>query len=280
MTLLRQFYLIALTAFARGYIEPSFFCISAPKITSQVGPKTLPIGKMKLLLLFSLFCVLFAAGKAAKQEYDSHPAILLVPGAFHQPSIYHEVVQLLKHAGYDDRVEAIGLPSVGSLAGRDADVNVVVAAMKKHFDRGRDVVLVGNSVSPHSPKTIPSGSATTANHLPGYGCTVIGDAVKGFLSATNTPPYDANGQRLGRVVSLIYFAGYIPYIADVEQPETHKDVRLVSPTWFAFWPNDSLQTTPKTVRWDGDLASFPPEKTFCTYNLDLSFLPSDHIYTY
>ena len=156
MTLFRQLYLIALTAFVRGYIKPSFFCISASELTSQVGLKTLPTSKMKLLLLFSLFCVLFAAGKASKQEYDSHPAILLVPGAFHQPSIYHEVVQLLKHAGYDDRVEAIGLPSVGSLAGRDADVNAVVAAMKKHFDRGRDVVLVGNSMFPLFSKTTTS----------------------------------------------------------------------------------------------------------------------------
>ncbi|PVH96647.1 alpha/beta-hydrolase [Periconia macrospinosa] len=201
---------------------------------------------MNLVIVFSLLFLLFSGGRAGIVSFDrdnSPPAILLVPGAFHQAVVYDTVGHLLKNAGYNGVVEAINLPSVGSLASRDDDVKALRRVMDKYLDLGRDIVLVGNS----------------------YGCTVIGDAVLNIPSATTTPPYDEEGRRRGRVVSLLYFSGYLPYTEQVVHPETKPDIRLVSPKWFAFLPNDSPSAIPKTVRWDGDLQSSPPDKEF--YNV-------------
>lgn len=143
-------------------------------------------------------------------------------------------MQILRRDRYRD-LFTIHLPSLGTLEGRQADVNVVRSFLSQQLNKGKDVLLVGNS----------------------YGGTVIGEAVKDFISfssvsTTPTPP----GK--GRILGLIFLSGYIPYITEVTQPQTRPDIKTVSPSFFRF--NETGR-----VFWDNDLENYPPSKTF--YNL-------------
>jgi len=169
-----------------------------------------------------------------------NPAVLFVPGAFHQAIVYEKVIASLYRDDYRDLI-AIELPSVGSLAGRDADVAIVRRIITQKLEGGKDVLLVGNS----------------------YGGTVIGEAVKGLKNdAMSTPSHHSgvlnrspHGPGRGHILGLMFISGYIPYIAEVTQPETKPNITVVSPSFFRF-------TNDGKVYWDNDLANFPPEKTF------------------
>ncbi|KAF2641337.1 alpha/beta-hydrolase [Massarina eburnea CBS 473.64] len=197
---------------------------------------------MRLLYFIIVLCTFFIslAFTLATESLKSHrPAVIMVPGAFHSGAVFDQVVNALASAGYS-YLDIVELKSVGSLATRQDDIEPVVEALTRHINAGRDVVLVGNS----------------------YGATVIGEAVRSF------PCYDPSTARPridGQVLGLIYLNGYIPFTTEVTQPWTHADIRLVSPSWFAFDSNDSSADVPRTVRWDGSLEMFPPQKTF--YNL-------------
>ena len=69
-------------------------------------------------LIVCLFCMLVRARPSLK------PAVILVPGAFHGPRAFDKVVGRLASAGYRF-VDAVALPSVGRLVGRQADVDAV-----------------------------------------------------------------------------------------------------------------------------------------------------------
>jgi pimeloyl-ACP methyl ester carboxylesterase len=188
------------------------------------------------------------------------PSIIMVPGAFHKAKVYEKVTYRLRQKNYS-RLFAIDLPSVGSSAGRVEDVGAVRSTLLNELDAGRDVLLVGNS----------------------YGGTVIGEAVKGLkdyptsctqpraranmLSRATSflPRGGGNNKECGKILGLVFFAGYLPYIKDVEHPENKPDVRTVSPSFFHF-------TLDGKVTSDGD-ASIPPSVSF--YN-DLS--PQDAAY--
>lgn len=62
----------------------------------------------------------------------------------------------------------------------------------------------------------------------------------------------------GRIISLVYLAGYIPTIAEVEHPETKGDIHGISP-FFNIHDNNG------TVTADADLVHYPPQQAF--YNL-------------
>ncbi|KAF2743700.1 alpha/beta-hydrolase [Sporormia fimetaria CBS 119925] len=154
------------------------------------------------------------------------PSIILVPGTFHRPTIYNQVVGLLRSANYQ-RNFPIVLPSVGARASREKDVAAVRTVFLGELQRGQDVVLVGSS----------------------YGGTVIGEAVKGLTSMQRES-----------VLGLVYFAGFIPLIQDVEFPELKPSLRDIAPSFFRFSDADGK------VYFDGDPA-IPPRISF--YN-DLS----------
>ncbi|KAF1970416.1 alpha/beta-hydrolase [Bimuria novae-zelandiae CBS 107.79] len=166
------------------------------------------------------------------------PAVVMVPGAFHSPEFFVKVIKHLDQANYK-YLDAVALPSVGHIVGRQPDIDAVKAAMNKHLKAGRDVVLVGNS----------------------YGATVIGEAVKGALhypSSSNCQTSASTSAVKGRVISLIYLSGFLPWISDVEHPETKQDIHGMSPIF-------NIHDNNGTITPDGDMVNAPPQKAF--YNL-------------
>jgi pimeloyl-ACP methyl ester carboxylesterase len=159
------------------------------------------------------------AGAAAQDR----PAIILVPGAFHQPLVFDKIIPILREANYKD-IYAIDLPSVGEVVGRDRDVAAVRSVLDKELGKGHNVLLVGNS----------------------YGGTVIGEAVKGLKSLASkkgSNVYDRPSVRSivsrkdkarGKILGLVFFAGYLPYIQHVQNPQSKPDVRNISPPYFDF----------------------------------------------
>jgi pimeloyl-ACP methyl ester carboxylesterase len=188
---------------------------------------------------------------AAAVAAEDRAAVILVPGGFHSPTVYQKVIAELYTAGYDS-IGAVSLPSVGELVGRERDIDAVRSVLHDQLRNGRNVIIVGHS----------------------YGGTVIGEAVKGLKDGQNIfspPPPMTRIDRLrhdhlsardpdsehkpGRILGLVYIAGYIPYITEVEHPETRPDLKTVSPTFIRF-------TSDGKVWWDGDMANQPPEVTF------------------
>ena len=117
--------------------------------------------QLALLSLFALSACLDGA-KAAALHPPTKPAVVMVPGAFHVPQVFEKVIRRLRQDDYKF-LDAVALPSVGHLVGRQADTNAVTKALcqfaenrllrtcadllatDKHLNAGRDVVLVGNS---------------------------------------------------------------------------------------------------------------------------------------
>jgi pimeloyl-ACP methyl ester carboxylesterase len=197
---------------------------------------TLSLPSHIALTLMAAFSLL--AGTGATRD---DPAVLFVPGAFHQTTVYEKVIASLHRDDYRD-LTAIELPSLGALAGRDADIAAVRRILTHKLEHGKDVLLVGNS----------------------YGGTVIGEAVKGLKNdAASTPNHarsivlnrSPHGPGRGRILGLMFISGYIPYITEVTQPETKPNIMVVSPSFFRF-------TNDGKVYWDNDLVNFPPKKTF------------------
>ncbi|KAJ4348428.1 uncharacterized protein N0V89_009802 [Didymosphaeria variabile] len=192
---------------------------------------------MQLTLLISCsLCAFLNLGLAADAR-SNKPAVVMVPGAFHSPEVFGKVTRQLAQADYEF-LDAVALPSVGHLVGRQADTNAVKSVLYKHLNAGRDVVLVGNS----------------------YGCTVIGEAVNGAprYSASSASPVATDSVGRGRIISLIYLAGYIPTIQEVEHPASKPDIHDVSPALFNYHDDTGKVTA------DGD-PTLPPQKAF--YNL-------------
>lgn len=91
-----------------------------------------------IALSFTVACSLAATAK---------PALILVPGAFHQPSVYDEVKAQFSGAGYE-RVDAVDLPSVDNDIAdveRTADTSIVTELLETRLSNDEDVILVGNS---------------------------------------------------------------------------------------------------------------------------------------
>ncbi|KAF2868914.1 Alpha/Beta hydrolase protein [Massariosphaeria phaeospora] len=161
-------------------------------------------------------------GADASPTIKAKPDMILVHGAFHQPSCYVKVVALLKAAHYTD-ISVPDLPSVGNLVDRRPDIEAVRRTLLHRLDQGRDVVLVGNS----------------------YGATVISEAVKGLKH----PPR-------GRILALVFISGYLPTINEVLHPETKSDIKTVVPS------NFRIADCSTKIYSNGDNANFPPSKAF------------------
>jgi dienelactone hydrolase len=109
------------------------------------------------------------------------PAVILVPAAFSKATVYDQVKGILSDQGYC--VIPVNLPSVGKLAAkvdRTRDIKVVQEALRQQIQKGKDVILVGNS----------------------YGGTVICDVVGEFESKSSVK-FTGRGKILGLIfVSL------------------------------------------------------------------------------
>lgn len=88
---------------------------------------------------------------------SSHPSFVLVPGAFHQPALYENVITLLKSAGYS--VSIPSLPSCDAQHPQNVTCATDAAAIREQIVHsmeidGKDVVVVC-----HSCGGIPGGGA-------------------------------------------------------------------------------------------------------------------------
>ncbi|RMZ83186.1 hypothetical protein DV738_g1369, partial [Chaetothyriales sp. CBS 135597] len=109
---------------------------------------------------------------------STKPAIVIVPGAWHGPEGFKQVVDSLEATGYE--VKALHLPSVGAavpLKDFRPDVDAVQAAIREFADQGKDVLVLGHS----------------------YGGVVISEAVNGHDKASR----EKQGLKGG--VSHLYF---------------------------------------------------------------------------
>ncbi|KAL8726562.1 MAG: hypothetical protein Q9181_005999 [Wetmoreana brouardii] len=89
----------------------------------------------------------------------SEPSIIIVPGAWHQPSAYEKFVTCLKSEGY--MVTCISLPSCNANEPLTVSCSTDAAAVRTHIlslldNKGRDVILVC-----HSYGGIPGAGAAT-----------------------------------------------------------------------------------------------------------------------
>lgn len=114
-------------------------------------------------------------------DNTNKPAIVIVPGMFHQPWHYRQLHESLQKTGYE--VTTCDLPSMDSkvpVHDMSADIAVVQAAVKNYIDLDLNVVLVMHS----------------------YGGMVGTSAAEGLL-----PKDQLNGKG---VVSLAYIAALVP----------------------------------------------------------------------
>jgi dienelactone hydrolase len=109
------------------------------------------------------------------------PAIVLVPGCWHVPAHYQELIEILQNAGYP--TELVNLPSLNPTDGFahtiTADIDAVREKLLSQVDQGKDVILLNHS----------------------YGGCPGGAAAKGLS------PAERPGS--GAVIGLVYFAGYL-----------------------------------------------------------------------
>jgi len=99
---------------------------------------------MHSLIYFCTALFALLANTKAEAHTNDRPAIVFVPGAFHQAKVFDLVINDLKKAGYDN-LNAVDLPSVGQVVGRERDAQAVRAAVEEQRQSGRDVLVVGNS---------------------------------------------------------------------------------------------------------------------------------------
>jgi hypothetical protein len=86
---------------------------------------------MQLSLFVSHFmCAFMKVGMAADAPL-SKPAVIMVPGAFHLPQVFDKVKRQLSQANYKF-LDAVALPSVGHLVGRQADTDTVKSVLCEH----------------------------------------------------------------------------------------------------------------------------------------------------
>lgn len=119
-----------------------------------------------------------SSSSAAK---SAQPAIVLVPGCWHVPAHYQELIDLLQHAGHS--VDVVDLPSLNPSNASKQTVEADIAAVREKLlaqvDQGKDVILLSHS----------------------YGGCPGGAAAKG-LSKAERPDS-------GAVVGLVWFAAYL-----------------------------------------------------------------------
>lgn len=132
------------------------------------------------LSLTVVFCTLLSLlGQVVAEPIRTtqKPAVILVPAAFSKATVYDQVKGILSDQGY--WVVPVDLPSVGKLAAevdRTCDIEIVQKAIRQQIQRGKDIILVGNS----------------------YGGTVICDAV-GDFEAKSSIKYTGHGKILGLI---------------------------------------------------------------------------------
>ncbi|RMD44007.1 hypothetical protein DV735_g1109, partial [Chaetothyriales sp. CBS 134920] len=145
---------------------------------------------------------------------STKPAIVLVPGAWHTPEGFKQVIDLLEAAGYE--VKAVHLASVGApvpLQDFRPDVEAVQTAIREFADQGKDVLVLGHS----------------------YGGVVITEATNGLDKATR----EKQGLKGG--VSHLYF------LCAFVLPEDHSLATALDDKplpWFEV-SEDQLLVTPK-----------------------------------
>lgn len=71
------------------------------------------------------------------------PAVIMVPGAFHSPQAFEKVVSGLSKADYTF-LDAVALPSVGHVVGRDADTKAVRKVLGKELSQTQKNILNEN----------------------------------------------------------------------------------------------------------------------------------------
>jgi pimeloyl-ACP methyl ester carboxylesterase len=148
-----------------------------------------------LVLIFSVLLSISKWSGADAVGIVQKPAIILVPAAFSEPSVYDRVKASLSDVGYE--VFTVKLPSVGKGSGhvdRTPDIKAVQKTLDQRFHLGRQVILVGNS----------------------YGGTVICDAVKDFEKESSVKSRD------GKILGLIFVSIHpvsaftFHYLGDIE----------------------------------------------------------------
>ncbi|PWY73011.1 alpha/beta-hydrolase [Aspergillus heteromorphus CBS 117.55] len=110
-----------------------------------------------------------------------NPTIVFVPGAWHTPAPYKDMLELLQNAGYP--IQSVSLPSVnGKYTERQtlaADVEAVRETLLRVVDQGKEVVLLMHS----------------------YGGCAGGAAAKGLSPVQRTGP--------GAVIGLVFLAAFL-----------------------------------------------------------------------
>lgn len=112
------------------------------------------------------------------------PHIVLVPGAWHSPIHYQELIELLEKAGYS--VKSMQLPSVGSKEPNQVSVATDATAIREKLllpllDDGKDVILLMHSYG---------------------GCP-------GAAAAKGLGKHDSNANGRGSIVGLIFLTAFL-----------------------------------------------------------------------
>lgn len=84
----------------------------------------------------------------AANHRKPRPAIIIIPGAWHQPVHYTALAEPLRQQGYKVEVAALstmGDPDAIRAKTHHDDVEIVRALLEPHLAAGREVVLVGHS---------------------------------------------------------------------------------------------------------------------------------------
>lgn len=154
---------------------------------------------------------------------DSNPVIVLVPGAFHRPSVWGAVAQSLGKAGYT--VLSPGLTVCGDLSSKTPgdsawadladkgpldDVAVIHEALIPFLDQGREAVIVS-----HSHGSLPATLAVEGQTVAERAARGLPGGIKGFVTIAGFA-YPVRGKGIAGDESVPPLMPY--HTLDVRQP--------------------------------------------------------------
>jgi pimeloyl-ACP methyl ester carboxylesterase len=144
----------------------------------------------------------------------SHPTIILIPGAYHAPSVFDLIKKKLEALSYP--VTAIKLPSVNATSltvGHKEDAEAVHEVILPLLDAGKEVTLVG-----HSYGGLPTYISTQGHSI----------------------AERSQAGKMGGVRSIVLVAAFAPLVAGqhLSEQNTGSDV-----SWVTFRAEVSLKTT-------------------------------------